>query len=704
MPACRVVSGVMASHVHLPSAPSSARRARTVAVGLIAAAMALGMVAAAGAPAHAAPGDTRTGTIAELIAEVPVAPPLYVGYRGVEQFIPKAVAMKKDSRGCNLRQQTIIALATVKPKVRSKCRMSGGTWVINGGTTTVKSPKGLLVQPVIDYKTAWGQGAYNWTPAQRLAWATNVGPTSSLRGKAVNVQATQTLLTKQWADASTIVDEVKANISTGLAGDLSLEIGCSNPFCKLFAAYTHSLQTVENIALAKGICGNLASATSNLIAWGLSVEDPVSEAITRASGRCSESYTVDNETKKFGIVPVVATSATPATYVAPLLSPLPLFTGYPTTAPEGVKSSQAFGLMAPIDWAAPTVPWGFTRVWDSGASWRQVERSKGVYDWSKMDAIIRRAQSTGSAVMYVLGDTPGWANGGKSGATPPTKASDAADFIAAMCSKYGGSVAMYEAWNEGNIVDFWSGSAAELADLTAAVKQAVKDCGSGAKVLASSAGARASGGMATRYSPYLDELKTRGWPVDGFSVHSYPKASGTPVDRIQIIQQWKAMLSGKGAPDGLLYDTEVNYGMGGMGESQVPIGDAKGADWLMQTYIQSQQYGLDGTSWFVWTGAGTDDKVGIQMNTTSAEVNQAWTTVRGWLDGSRMQRCAQLDRLYGCQLTKADGKNATVLWSVDGTLVVTPVGTMGSTLCTTAGCSSSTGTTVTVGGRPILLQ
>lgn len=718
MPTCRVMSGVMASRVHTSSGSSSARSGRTVAVGLLAAAMALGAVTAAGAPAHAGPGDTRTGTLGELIAQVPVAPPLYAGYRSAEQFIPKAVALKKDSRGCNLRQQTIIALATVKPKVRSKCRMSGGTWVINGGTTTVKSPKGLLVQPIIDYRTAWGQGAYAWTPAQRLAWATNVGPTSSLRGKAVNVQATQTLVNREYVEN---VDDVAFDFATDAyeVEDFQFQLtGCGRDIICISRLVSYAWASglaesdIEKLpgqaAAADAACAALGARTTNLLAWGLSVDAALAGAIGKVVFWCTRQFEIANLTRMFGITPVAPTTGVPTTYVAPPTDktavPAALFDGYPATAPEGVLSSQAFGLMAPIDWAAPTVPWGFTRVWDSGASWREVETADNVYNWSKMDAIVKRAKDNGSAVMYVLGNTPGWANGGQSGATPPTKASDAADFIGEMCAKYGGSIASYQVWNEGNILDFWNGDSKALAALTKAVKDAVTTCGSGAKVIASSAGARAQGGFESRYKPYLEELKALNWPVDGFSVHSYPAADGTPVQRGEILQQWKAMLSGVGAPDRLLYDTELNYGLAGLQQAKKTITDAQGAQWLMQSYIQSQQYGLDGTSWFVWTGTGTDDKVGIQMNTSSTLVNKGWTEVRSWLDGSRMYRCAQRDELFGCQLKLKDGTNATALWMVDGGTQTMQAGTLGTTVCSISGCTPVLSTAVTVTGSPILLK
>ena len=148
------------------------------------------------APAQAAPASTVTLTAQQLVAQLPVVEPLYAGYRTDEQFIPKAIANKKDARGCNLRQRMIISLATVKPKIGKRCSMKSGKWVVGSSQRTVTTPKDLILYPTTTYKTAWGQGAYAWTPQQRLAWATNTSTGSSgTRAKGVStLQATQQLM------------------------------------------------------------------------------------------------------------------------------------------------------------------------------------------------------------------------------------------------------------------------------------------------------------------------------------------------------------------------------------------------------------------------------------------------------------------------------------------------------------------------------
>ena len=667
-----------------------------VAVTALASTLVIGTVAP---PATAAPGAAVTYTPAQLLEAIPVAPPLTVGYRGVEQFIPRAVANRRDSRGCNLRERMIIALAAKKPKVTKGCRMTGGSWVIDNGARTVRSPRGIVIAPVIPYKQAWGAGAYAWTPAQRLAWATNTGPSRATRAKAVANQATQTLLSaetwrKTWATISFIEFYRLAIVSW-----------CTVRPGECIDGYPgYSENQLNNVARAKEICATAAQGLANLAAWGLSLSTNDAIALESTRRVCASPITVYPEAGSYGILPVLPTSGVPAAFEPP---DAPLFDGYgePATDPIG---GETFGILAPVDWPAPQVKAGALRLWDAGVSWRQIEFARGAYDWRTLDQTIARAQASAQRVMYVLGDTPAWANGGRAGNVPPTDLADAASFVRALCQRYQGSIAQIQVWNEGNILDFWTGTPQELAALTSQVKQAVDGCFPATQVVASSAGARAEGGFATRYKDYLLALRDGGWPVEAFSVHSYPKASGGPTDRVGILQQWRAMLDLVGAPDLPLFDTELNYGLAGLGQGRVAIDDATGAAWIAQSMIQSIQYGIDAQYWFLWTGDQPYDKLGIQLYSGSPQANAAWDITRDLLRFSRMQRCAQQDNLIGCQFTGAGNRSQfTIAWSTSGQAQLRGADLLGGAVCGLLDgvCQPATrGVTVMVGASPVVIR
>ena len=671
------------------------------------------------APSSATPRVTpaaaaRTYTLPELVSSLPTAPPMLVGYKGAEQFIPKTTASRRDTRGCDLRQRTIIALAKTKPRIGKRCAMTGGTWVIDNGTRTVRSVKGLRLLPTMPNKMAWGQGAYAWTPAQRLAWATNTGPSLQGRAGGVVTQATQTLVSP---DFLRIVERAVYNDEeqlSRLVNDFGLP--CFNATksmdCLSLALWVYSFTANQTTSA----CTGLAQRAANLSAWGLALASASAYSAAEAVDVCrrgallaiGQPITVVQQTAIYGIAPINSPSATPATFVP---ASQPLFSGY--AAPVTDPATRLFGTLAPVDWGDPQVPVDSLRLWDAGVSWRQVEVSRGAYDWRTLDKTIDMARRIGAQVQYVLGDTPAWANGGAAGNVPPANLDHAGDFIRAVCQRYQGSIALYEAWNEGNIVEFWNGTPQQLADLTGVVHGAVQSCFPSATVIASSAGARATGGLATRYMPYLQALRTMAnanggqWPMDAVEVHSYPAATGTPIDRVAIIKQWSAMLDANGVPSSMpRFDGELNYGLAGLGQARVPIDRPTGAAWLAQSYIQSMQYGITTLHWFLWTGARGDyDKLGIQFNDGTALVKQAWTTTRDWLYGARMQRCAQRDNLLACQLTARDGTNMTVAYSVDGAATsIDPTG-LGTSVCYLGGqCEAVAGrTSIAVGASPIAL-
>jgi hypothetical protein len=275
------------------------------------------------------------------------------------------------------------------------------------------------------------------------------------------------------------------------------------------------------------------------------------------------------------------------------------------------------------------------------------------------------ADRLGAKVMYVLGDTPGWANGGKSGAVPPTNLDDAASFIGQVCARYKTKpITSFEVWNEGNLTTFWNGTMDELASLTQKVKLAVRACGTGARVYASSTGTRASNAFVTNYPAYLKALGKLNWPVDGYTVHSYPAADGGPAQRIEEIAQFKTLLAQNGAPVQPILDTELNYGLAGLGQARRVIDPTTSAAYISQSFIQSVQYGIDSLFWFLWTQADYD-KLGIQLNAGTPQTIQAWNQTYEWLVGQQMTRCAVGAVVQACQLTGPKG-NMTLLWTTKG--------------------------------------
>jgi len=416
------------------------------------------------------------------------------------------------------------------------------------------------------------------------------------------------------------------------------------------------------------------------------------------------SYIIEDSAKRNGVIRIPPPTLVPSNIggspklgrlMAETVYTLP-FGGYGAAPTTGAVSRDLFGVAAPVDWGDPGVPTGYLRLWDAGVSWRQMQPAADKpIDWEKLDLTMAMASRIGAKVMYVLGDTPGWANGGKSGAVPPTNLDDAAKFIGQVCSRYRTTpISSFEVWNEGNLTTFWTGSMDQLAELTQKVRDTVRACGFGAQVFASSTGTRASNAFVTNYPAYLKALNARGWPVDGYTVHSYPAANGGPAQRIEEIAQFKTLLAQNGAPVKPILDTELNYGLAGLGQDRRVINPSTGAAYISQSFIQSVQYGVDSLFWFLWTQADYD-KLGIQLNAGTPQTIQAWKQTQEWLVGQAMTRCAVGTVVQACQVTGPKG-NYTLLWTNAGEVSVDVTG-LGSTVQYLDGTSLPIGSSNTIG-------
>lgn len=230
--------------------------------------------------------------------------------------------------------------------------------------------------------------------------------------------------------------------------------------------------------------------------------------------------------------------------------------------------------------------------------------------------------------------------------------------------RYGPSITAYEVWNEANLPTFYGGTPAQMADLTLAAFEEIRKCNPSALVVAANTTSRATGSFGTFFPEYLAELKKRNWPADAYSVHSYPTASGGADDRIKGIGQFRTMLALAGAPFTTVFDSEVNYGLAGLGEGKVDLWGDKSMALISRTYIDSVRYGFGSTFWYAWTKRA-DGVFGIQLTPSAVEEQQAWRATYDWLIGAQLQKCAspQTD-LVVCQFSRG-ADNFSLVWYGD---------------------------------------
>lgn len=135
------------------------------------------------------------------------------------------------------------------------------------------------------------------------------------------------------------------------------------------------------------------------------------------------------------------------------------------------------------------IPLGRSHDSDVGG-WAGCELKKGQYDFTKLDAFV---SAFPAGVCFTSYSTPSFYASrtdkdhyGNAGAnSPPTDLAAYARFLLTMTSRYKGMVPLVEGWNEADDMGFYNGTMAELADMCAVGKVAVKS-GNGARMLSPS--------------------------------------------------------------------------------------------------------------------------------------------------------------------------------------------------------------------------
>ncbi|CAB4630252.1 unannotated protein [freshwater metagenome] len=289
---------------------------------------------------------------------------------------------------------------------------------------------------------------------------------------------------------------------------------------------------------------------------------------------------------------------------------------------------------------------GMHRLWDMKTAWKDVNPSKGVFDWSVLDMRVAQSEATGARPMLVLGLTPTWAASdpnagdarwGLGTASPPKDINDWKNYVQAVVSRYGNRIAGYEVWNEANLQTFWTGSYDQLAELTDTAYDIIKSSNSGALVMMASTTTRLVSPAAKFTTGYLEALGRYGNPFDGYTIHTYPAGDipfdGISTQRMADIKAWQTAVVKAVGPDSplldrLIFDTEVNYGLAGPGARPgTDFTDEQGATLLEQTYRDSATLGIDATFWYLYTAAPFD-LLGVQMWSGSPVVNAKWNALR----------------------------------------------------------------------------
>ncbi len=357
-------------------------------------------------------------------------------------------------------------------------------------------------------------------------------------------------------------------------------------------------------------------------------------------------------------------------------------------------SDRFFGIHDGSGLAYGRVGFGSIRLWDAQVTWSDIETSPGVYDWKRLDTLVRSAQEHQTQVTLVLAMTPAFYAPARS--LPPDDLGHYRDYVQAVMTRYRSfegrrGIIDYQVWNEGNVKTFWTGTPHQLADLTRIVDDVRDQVDPEATVVAPSFAVRLES-QRRWFSRYSSETVAgrpvwRSYDVNALSLYpmaTYGDRTGGPEDAVAMLGDVRHRLARAHVPASVpLWATEINYGLPSGAPpghlAAAPISQDRQAANVVRTYLLAAAAGISRVYWYRYdwnelpaaSGGGTLGNTLLSDPADHAVVTpagQALTTVERWLQGRLVgtdgrRPCARDARgTYSC-IVRYHGGTRTILWN-----------------------------------------
>jgi hypothetical protein len=331
------------------------------------------------------------------------------------------------------------------------------------------------------------------------------------------------------------------------------------------------------------------------------------------------------------------------------------------------------------EWIPTTSQPGTVRLWQAGTEWAFLNTASGTYDWTYLDRWLDLiAEHQPRSVIYTFGLTPcwistggcdfqGWGNGHNFSNTPPKDLSFEGSpsfnaFVTALvqhCSPAGNCdkdyIKHWEMWNEADLNEYWTGTAAQLYDMFAPVIPIIRSNIPGAIVSTPPV----CGGKSWMVG-WMALENTYGRLSDYFGFHVYLQGY-TPEARMTMIQRMVATKNAYGWTTTPWINTETNFATITFAcPSQYTAEECDGqlVRWhVLQYAYQGGAGGAFHVGWFEWKSI---DEGGYDTY---------YYTMMQWLVGGTFAKSCTNQRsanVWSCLLTEADGRQALIVWDASG--------------------------------------
>jgi hypothetical protein len=388
-------------------------------------------------------------------------------------------------------------------------------------------------------------------------------------------------------------------------------------------------------------------------------------------------------------------------------------TSVPTPPPpSGLIPKQFFGMhIHSLRTPYPDVGLGSIRLylvdglaWDTGGAWAHVNKARGQFDWTALDAHLNRALGHGADVVMNLSQTPTWASARPTtrGATVPGDLAEPADiqywreWVTAVAIRYRGRIRYWELWNEPP--GFFTGTPQQLVAMAREAYTILKRIDPNNKLL---------GPCATDFH-YLDKyLAAGGAPYTDIVCHHFYANFGPEVRYLEDVPNTRIVMERYGIATKPLWNTETGWLKPNQNAPKTFTPQIEAA-YVARGQIINWASGLSRAYSYAWDDHGTNVDYTKADNTTFTPAAIAYREVVSWLTGARMMSIKFMpDNTWYVHMTRPDGTRSYIVWNTSRTINFAPPAAWGVTMLhtLTGAVSSIAGArSISIGATPVLLQ
>lgn len=298
-------------------------------------------------------------------------------------------------------------------------------------------------------------------------------------------------------------------------------------------------------------------------------------------------------------------------------------------------------------------------------TWKSLETSAGVFDWTEIDAWAAAAVTHGVSLVYSFDSFPAFYD-------YPADLDKLETFIALLVPRLPAG-SYYELWNEPwQLGAYHPGEAiadqASLVDITNTVAASVKAADPAAKLV--SVNFKGGGGLTD--SAYMDAYYDAGGytATDVVAIHAYPDASlGLEPEGFAPNRYLMSGIAANMAEHGLtaqpLWVTEGSWGKAT--DYTPDLTTDQQVAFLARWLLMQWGSGVRRSYWYSY------DNVTFGTIEGNADVITAHAAIRDWMEGATMPVTpSKSGTVWTCRLSRTAGYSALVVWDTAGDSSYTP--------------------------------